>query len=322
MNQTKNVFIAGHNGMVGKAIQNQYLKEKNVKILTIKKDELDLRNQDHVEKFFKQNKIDEVIIAAAKVGGINANNSFPADFIYDNLMIECNIIHNAHLSNIDRILFLGSSCIYPKEAKQPMSEIEMLSGYLEKTNEPYAVAKIAGIKMCESYNRQFGRDYRTVIPTNLYGENDNFNLQTSHVIPGLIRRFYEAQKSQSTNVEVWGTGNQLREFMHVDDMASACHFVMNMSKDEYSCLVEDRNNFVNVGTGKEITIKSLAKIIAKISGYTGKISFDESLPDGTPQKLLNINKLSDAGWKFKISLEEGLNRTYAWYAKNQHLVKK
>ena len=322
MNQTKNVFIAGHNGMVGKAIQNQYLKEKNVKILTIKKNELDLRNQDHVEKFFKQNKIDEVIIAAAKVGGINANNSFPADFIYDNLMIECNIIHNAHLSNIDRILFLGSSCIYPKEAKQPMSEIEMLSGYLEKTNEPYAVAKIAGIKMCESYNRQFGRDYRTVIPTNLYGENDNFNLQTSHVIPGLISRFYEAQKSQSTNVEVWGTGNQLREFMHVDDMASACHFVMNMSKDEYSCLVEDRNNFVNVGTGKEITIKSLAKIIAKISGYTGKISFDESLPDGTPQKLLKINKLSDAGWKHKISLEEGLLRTYAWYSKNQHLVKK
>ncbi len=322
MNNPKNVFIAGHDGMVGKAIKNQYLKFGNAKIITIKKNDLDLRSQAEVYNFFKNNKIDEVIIAAAKVGGINANDTLPADFIYDNLLIECNLIHNAHLFGINKILFLGSSCIYPKKAKQPMSEKEMLSGYLEKTNEPYAVAKIAGIKMCESYNRQFGRDYRTVIPTNLYGENDNFNTKTSHVIPGLIARFFDAKKSNSTNVEVWGTGNQLREFLHVEDMASACQFVMDMSKDQYSSLVEERNNFINVGTGKEITIKSLAKLIGKIAGYSGSISFDESLPDGTPQKLLNVSKLSNAGWKYSISLEEGLKRTYGWYAKNISIVKK
>jgi len=322
MDKTRNILIAGHNGMVGKAIKNQYSKLQNIQIITVNREDLDLRNQDDVRNFFKTNNIDEVIIAAAKVGGINANNTMPVDFIYDNLMIACNLIHHAHLFDIDKILFLGSSCIYPKQAKQPMSESEMLGGLLEKTNEPYAIAKIAGIKLCESYNRQFGRDYRAVIPTNLYGEHDNFNPKTSHVIPGLISRFFEAKNSNSTNVEVWGTGNQLREFMHVDDMASACQFVMEMSKDKYSHLVENRNNFVNIGTGKEITIKSLSKLIAKISGYSGKINFNDSFPDGTPQKLLNVSKLSNAGWKYNISLEEGLVKTYEWYVKNYDIAKK
>jgi len=315
---SKKLLIIGNEGMVGSAIfaTLKNIKNVNLEILTLNKSQLDLRNQMNVQKFFQLNKVDEVILAAAKVGGIEANNTYPVKFLYDNLMIQNNVINSCHQSGVNKLLFLGSSCIYPRNSKQPISESEMLSGYLEKTNEPYAVAKIAGIKLCESFNREFGRDYRTVIPTNLYGKKDNFHPDNSHVIPGLINRFHDAVTNNINIVKIWGSGNQLREFMHVDDMASACIFTLNLSKQKYDEVTDPMNSIVNIGTSKEIEIKALAKMIAKITNFKGEIIFDENKPDGTPRKLLDTSKLSSLGWNYTIELEEGIKETYFWYKEN------
>lgn len=315
---SKKLLIIGNEGMVGSAIfaALKNIKNTNLEILTLNKSQLDLRDQMNVQKFFQLNKVDEVILAAAKVGGIEANNTYPVKFLYDNLMIQNNVINSCHKSGVNKLLFLGSSCIYPRNSKQPISESEMLSGYLEKTNEPYAVAKIAGIKLCESFNREFGRDYRTVIPTNLYGKKDNFHPDNSHVIPGLINRFHDAVTNNINIVKIWGSGNQLREFMHVDDMASACIFTLNLSKQKYDEVTDPMNSIVNIGTAKEIEIKVLAKMIAKITNFKGEIIFDENKPDGTPRKLLDTRKLSSLGWNYTIELEEGIKETYFWYKEN------
>jgi GDP-L-fucose synthase len=258
-----------------------------------------------------------VYLAAAKVGGIIANNTYPADFIYENLMIQNNIIHSAHLANVNDILFLGSSCIYPKLAKQPMSESLLLTGTLEPTNEPYAIAKIAGIKLCESYNRQYGRNYRSVMPTNLYGENDNFHPQNSHVIPALMRRFHEAKLNSTSEVIVWGSGKPMREFLHVDDMAAASIFVMNASKDVYESCTQKMLSHINVGTGVDCTIAELALTMAAVVGYQGEVGFDATKPDGAPRKLMNVDTLKALGWEYSIDLKEGLASTYAWFLANQ-----
>ncbi|TQV77034.1 GDP-L-fucose synthase [Aliikangiella marina] len=310
------IFVAGHRGMVGSALVNLLKKDANVELVLRDRNQLDLLNQTQVSKFFKEEKIDQVYLAAAKVGGIVANNSFPADFIYENLMIECNIIHSSYKAKVKKLLFLGSSCIYPKHAPQPMNEQSLLTGVLEPTNEPYAIAKIAGIKLCESYNRQYGTDFRSVMPTNLYGPNDNFHPENSHVIPGLLRRFHQAKINNESKVTAWGTGKPMREFLHVDDMARACVFVMNLKKDEFDKNIEPMLSHINIGTGVDCTIRELVETIASVVGFTGNIEFDDSKPDGTPRKLMDVSRLKSLGWQSTTSLEHGLSSTYEWFLSN------
>jgi GDP-L-fucose synthase len=301
MDINSKIYIAGHRGMVGSAIHRN-LQKKGFKNFIFKtSQELDLRDQKQVAQFFEEEKPEYVFMAAAKVGGINANNIYRAEFLYDNLMIQNNIIHQAYLNKVKKLLFLGSSCIYPKMAPQPLKEEYLLSGYLEDTNEPYAIAKITGIKMCESYHRQYGCDYISVMPTNLYGPNDNYNLNNSHVLPALIRKFHEAKESNAPFVEMWGTGSPLREFLHADDMADACVYLMQNYKGQ---------KHVNIGTGVDLSIKDLALMIKKIVGYTGEIKHDLSKPDGTPRKLMDVSFLHSLGWKHKIELEQGVAEVY------------
>jgi GDP-L-fucose synthase len=281
-----------------------------------------LCDQRAVGSFFRQEKIDQIYLAAAKVGGIGANERFPAEFIYQNLMIQNNIIHNAHLNNIQKILFLGSSCIYPKFSKQPITETELLTGYLEATNEPYAIAKIAGIKMCESYNRQYGRDYRSVMPTNLYGINDNFHSENSHVIPALMRRIHNAKLNNQATVSIWGTGKPLREFLYVDDMASAAIYIQNLSLEAYQQQIDPMMSHINIGTNEEISINELAIKIKEVVGYKGKLNYDLNYPDGTLRKLLDSKKLETLGWKHKIDLNQGLKITYDWFLENEEILRK
>lgn len=315
------IFVAGHKGMVGRAIISELEKQGYSNIVTEDKSTLDLLNQSDVRAFFKEAEPDYVIIAAAKVGGIHANNTYPASFIYENLMIECNLVDAAYQQGVDGLLFLGSSCIYPKTATQPMTEDELLTGSLEPTNEPYAIAKIAGIKLCESYNRQYGTDFRSVMPTNLYGAHDNFNLENSHVIPALIRKFHSAKSAKLDQVEVWGTGNAMREFLHVDDMAAASVYVMNLPISELRRDTSMTLSHLNVGTGKDVTIRELSESVAKATGYKGKIFYDDSKPDGTPRKLLDVNRLDKLGWKYKIELTDGLLSTYEWFKRNVDVMR-
>jgi GDP-L-fucose synthase len=311
------IFVAGHRGMVGSAIVRQLEASGNTNIITRTRSELDLTNQQAVLEFFQAEKIDQVYLAAAKVGGIVANNTYPADFIYENLMIQCNIIHSAHLANIEQLLFLGSSCIYPKLAEQPMAETALLTGTLEETNEPYAVAKIAGIKLCESYNRQYGRDYRSVMPTNLYGAHDNFHPENSHVIPALLRRFHEAKSNGDKAVIAWGSGKPMREFLYVDDMADASIHVMNLDKSTYDENTEPMLSHINVGTGVDCTIKELVQTVAKVVDFKGLVTFDVTKPDGAPRKLMNVDRLKSLGWQYSVSLEYGLAMAYKWFLNNQ-----
>jgi len=312
------VFIAGHKGMVGSALV-RLLKKRNVELIIKDRAELDLLNQAAVQVFFKTEKIDQVYLAAAKVGGIYANNNFPADFIYENLMIQANIINSAFLSRVKKLLFLGSSCIYPKNANQPMKEEELLTGKLEPTNEPYAIAKISGIKLCESYNRQYyeshGVDYRSIMPTNLYGPGDNYHHENSHVVPALIRRFHEAKVKSLPNVTIWGTGTSKREFLYVDDMASASVHVMNLDKITYNEHTSEMCSHINAGSGKEVTIKELAETIKKIVEYKGQINFDPTKPDGSPRKLIDSKRLNGLGFQAKINLENGLLKVYQDFIK-------
>lgn len=312
------VYVAGHRGMVGTAILRELAAQGQKKIVTRSHAELDLVNQQAVADFFQQERPDEVYLAAAKVGGIHANNSYPAEFIYQNMMIEANIIHQAYLSGVQKLLFLGSSCIYPKLAKQPMQETSLLTGTLEATNEPYALAKIAGIKLCESYNRQYGVDYRSVMPTNLYGINDNFHPDNSHVIPAMLRRFHEAKQANAGKVVVWGTGTPMREFLYVDDMAAACVHVMSLNPQIYKAHTEPMLSHINVGTGVDCTIRELAEILVEVVGFTGTLEFDTSKPDGTPRKLMDVSRLSQLGWTAKTSLRDGLKKTYDWFLVNQN----
>lgn len=307
------IFVAGHRGMVGSAIVRQLKSKGFDNLVTRNRDELDLVNQLAVKNFFESEQVDCVILAAAKVGGIFANNEYSAEFIYQNLMIECNVIHQAFQSGVQHLLFLGSSCIYPKLADQPIVEDALLTGKLEPTNEPYAIAKIAGIKLCESYNRQYGTDYRSVMPTNLYGPNDNFHPEHSHVIPALMRRFHLAKVDNASNVEIWGTGRPRREFLHVDDMAAASIHVLKMDRELYQNNTEPMTSHINVGYGSDVTIRELAELIAQVVGFSGEILFDSSKPDGTMRKLMDIARLNSMGWQPRIDLLEGLTKTYEWY---------
>ena len=308
LDRTKKIYVAGHRGLVGSALIRRLEKDGFINIVTKTHGELDLTRQSDVEGFFAEEKPAYVILAAAKVGGIHANDTYPADFIMKNLQIECNVIDAAYKNGVEKLLFLGSSCIYPRECPQPIKEEYLLSGYLEKTNEAYALAKIAGLKMCAYYNQQYGTDYISVMPCNLYGINDNFSLENSHVLPALMRKFHEAKMKNEQTVTVWGSGKPLREFLNVDDLADACLYLM----DHYS-----GNEFFNVGSGKEITILELAEMVKKVTGYQGKIVMDSSKPDGTPRKLTDISRLKAMGWKPKIDLEEGLKQTYEWYKTNK-----
>jgi GDP-L-fucose synthase len=310
MELNSNIYIAGHKGMVGSAILRN-LQQRGYKNFILKSSsELDLRNSQAVSDFFEKEKPEYVFLAAAKVGGIQANNIYRAEFLYDNLMIQNNVIHSSHLNNVKKLMFLGSSCIYPKMAPQPLKEEYLLSGYLEDTNEPYAIAKICGIKMCESYRRQYGSNFISVMPTNLYGPNDNYNLNNSHVLPALIRKFHEAKEQNAPSVEMWGTGSPLREFLHADDMADACVYLM---------LNYNGQQHVNIGTGTDLSIKDLALLIKKIVGYTGEIKHDLSKPDGTPRKLMDVNYLHSLGWKHKIELEEGIKMVYEDFKNKQNV---
>ena len=315
MNLNDKIYIAGHRGLVGSAVLRNLESKGFNNLLTKSHKDLDLTNQTKVKNFFEKEKPDYVILAAAKVGGIYANNTYPADFIYQNTMIETNIIHSAYENKVKRLL-LGSTCIYPKEIEQPMREDALLSNKLEPTNEPYALSKILGIKLCESYNRQHGTDFRSVMPTNLYGINDNFDPENSHVIPGLMQRFHNAKINNDNEVMVWGTGNAMREFLFVDDMAEASLFVLGIDKEIYDENTLPMISHINVGSGKDITIKELAEIMKEVVGFEGKISFDNTKPDGSPRKLIDVSRLSKMGWKNSTSLREGLELTYNWYKNN------
>ncbi len=316
--QQLGVFVAGHRGMVGSAIVRRLQALGRGPILTATHAELDLTDQAMVEAWFAAHKPSEVYLAAAKVGGIHANNTYPADFIFDNLMIQANVIHAAHQHGVQRLLFLGSSCIYPKHAAQPMKEDALLTGNLEPTNEPYAIAKIAGIKLCESYNRQYGRDYRSVMPTNLYGPGDNFHPDNSHVIPALLRRFHEAVKAGAPEVVIWGSGTPMREFLHVDDMAAASVHVMNLDPIQYQSNTLPMLSHINVGTGIDCTIRELAETLSRVVGFTGRLVWDTTKPDGTPRKLMDVSRLNAMGWRAGVGLEEGLRDTYRWFLEHQH----
>lgn len=307
------IFVAGHRGMVGAAIVRRLQALGHDNIVTRSRQELNLLDQQAVSRFFAERRIDQVYVAAAKVGGIHANNTYPADFIYENLMVEANLIHAAHLHGVQKLLFLGSSCIYPRLAQQPMREDALLTGTLEPTNEPYAVAKIAGIKLCESYNRQHGRDYRSVMPTNLYGPGDNFHPENSHVIPALMRRVHEAKERGDAEVVVWGSGTPRREFLHVDDMAAASVHVMELASDVYQANTQPMCSHINVGSGADVTIRELAETVARVVGFKGQVVFDATKPDGAPRKLLDVSRLSVMGWNAGIILEQGLRDTYDWY---------
>lgn len=312
----KKIFVAGHRGMVGSAICRKLEKKSDVKIITCNREELDLCDQRAVYEFIKKEKPEEIILAAAKVGGIHSNNNYPAEFIYQNLQIQNNVIHAAHINDVQKLLFLGSSCIYPREVEQPMREEALLTGILEPTNEPYAIAKIAGIKMCESYNRQYGRDYRSVMPTNLYGPGDNYHLENSHVVPSLIRRFHEATENKSDHVVVWGSGTPMREFLYVDDMADASLFVHNLEPKTYAKHTKPMLTHINVGTGVDVTIKELAQTIKEVVGFHGELIFDKSKPDGTMRKLMDISKLHNLGYVAPTNLRSGLELAYADFLKN------
>lgn len=315
------VYVAGHRGMVGGAILRQLQARQEsgehagekLELITRTSAELDLTSQAAVQAFMAAERPDQVILAAAKVGGIVANNSYPAQFIYENLMIECNVIHAAHEAGVQRLLQLGSSCIYPKMAVQPMAEDALLTGTLEPTNEPYAIAKIAGIKLCESYNRQYGRDYRSVMPTNLYGPGDNFHPENSHVLPALMRRFHEAARDGVDEVVIWGSGKPMREFLHVDDMAAASLFVADLDAETYGANTQEMLSHINVGSGTDVTIRELAETVARVTGFTGRLAFDTTKPDGTPRKLMDVSRLAGMGWRATIPLEEGIRQTYAWF---------
>ena len=307
MNKNAKIFVAGHNGMVGSSIIRKLILNGYKNIITIDKKDLDLRNQIDVFSFLKDNKPEYVFLAAAKVGGILSNNKYKADFIYDNLMIQSNIIHNSYLNGVNKLLFLGSSCIYPKFSIQPIKEEYLLDGYLEPTNDAYAIAKIAGIKMCQAYNKQYGTNYISVMPTNLYGPNDNYNLDNAHVIPSIIRKMHEAKINNQESVEIWGTGDVMREFMHVDDLADACLFLMN----NYNS-----SDIINIGTGKDLTIKELSFMIKQVVGYKGNIIFNSYKLEGTPRKILDVSKLNKIGWHYKIELNDGLSKTYSYFLKN------
>lgn len=309
-------YVAGHRGMVGSAIARS-LKADGAEVITAARSELDLADQSAVRRFLAKERPDTVIVAAAKVGGIHANNTMPAEFIHENLMIECNLIDSAFRAGVEHLLFLGSSCIYPRNASQPMAEQALLTGLLEPTNEPYAIAKIAGIKLCESYNRQYGTDYRSAMPTNLYGPGDNFHETNSHVLPALLRRFHEAKQASSEDVVIWGTGTPKREFLHVDDMAAACVFLLNLPKDIYAANTEPMLSHINVGTGRDVSIADLAQAIAQVTEFEGRIAFDTTKPDGPPRKLLDVSRLTNMGWTASIQLEEGIRETYNWYLANQ-----
>ena len=311
MNKTPKIYVAGHRGMVGSAIVRTLQADGFNNIVVRTHAELDLTNQEAVDAFFKEERPDQIYLAAAKVGGIHANNTYPAEFIYQNLMMEANVIHAAWKHDVQKLLFLGSSCIYPKLVEQPMREDALLTATLEPTNEPYAIAKIAGIKLCESYNRQYGVDYRSVMPTNLYGPGDNYHPENSHVIPALIRRFHEAKVSNKPDVIIWGTGTPRREFLYVDDMAAASVHVMNLGKDVYDQYTSPMQSHINVGYGDDVTIADLAQAVVEAVGYSGKIKFDTSKPDGTPRKLMDSARLNSLGWKPKVDLKDGLKKAYA-----------
>ena len=313
MNLNDKIYIAGHRGLVGSAIVRQLELRGFTNLIMRTHKELDLTNQTQVQSFFKQESPDYVILAAAKVGGIHANNIYPADFIYQNMMIEANVINSAYENKVKRLLFLGSTCIYPKAVKQPMREDALLTDVLEPTNEPYALAKIAGIKLCESYNRQHGTDFRSVMPTNLYGINDNFHPENSHVIPALMQRFHQAKINNDSEVVVWGTGKAMREFLYVDDMAQASLFVLELDEETYKVNTQPTLSHINVGTGKDVTIREMAEAMKQVVSYTGKLSFDTTKPDGSPRKLIDVTRLENMGWKCKIELKEGLKKTYNWY---------
>ncbi|GMU95544.1 GDP-L-fucose synthase family protein [Ignavibacterium album] len=310
----KKIYVAGHTGMVGSAVMRALQKSGYKNLIAVSSGQLDLRRQSDVEDFFEKQKPDVVIVAAAKVGGILANNTYRAEFIYDNLMIEANLIHASYLHKVKKLIFLGSSCIYPKLAPQPLKEEYLLSGYLEYTNEPYAIAKIAGIKLCENYFRQYDCNFISAMPTNLYGPNDNFDLQTSHVLPALIRKFHEAKTNNNPSVTIWGTGKPLREFLFVDDLAEAILFMME--KVEASDLYNLGITHLNIGSGKDISISDLAALISDIIGYNGKIEYDTTKPDGTPRKLMDVSRINTLGWKYKTELEEGIKKTYDWFLNN------
>ena len=311
------VYVAGHRGMVGSAIVRRLQALGYRNILTAGRDVVDLVDQQAVQRFFDERAIDQVYLAAARVGGIHANNTYPAEFIYQNLMIEANLVHAAHAHDVQRLLFLGSSCIYPKLAEQPMREEALLTGVLEPTNEPYAIAKIAGIKLCESYSRQYGRDFRSVMPTNLYGPGDNYHPENSHVIPALLRRFHEAVQRDDREVVIWGSGAPRREFLHVDDMAAACVHVMELDEAVLRDHTRPMLSHINVGTGEDCTIRELAETVARVTGFTGRLVFDTDKPDGAPRKLLDVSRLAALGWRPQIGLEEGLRDAYAWYVENR-----
>jgi GDP-L-fucose synthase len=313
---TSRVYVAGSDGMVGSALIRKLVARPHCEVITRTRAQLDLTDQRAVRAFFAAERIDQVYLAAAKVGGIHANNTYPADFIHQNLVMECNIIGAAHEAGVQRLLFLGSSCIYPRLAPQPMREEALLAGALEPTNEPYAIAKIAGIKLCESFNRQYGRDYRSVMPTNLYGPGDNFHAEDSHVIPALLRRFHEAVNTGASEVVIWGSGAPKREFLHVDDMAAACVHVMNLNEATYRAHSQPMLSHINIGTGVDCSIRELAETIARVTGFKGKLAFDASKPDGTPRKLLDVSRLAALGWRASIGLDEGLRQSYDWYLRH------
>lgn len=319
----RKIYIAGHRGMVGGAILRQLQARQDageaLELVTRTRAALDLTDQASVRDFMRSEVPDVVILAAAKVGGIMANKSYPAEFIYENLMIECNVIHQAHAAGVQQLLQLGSSCIYPRDAAQPMAENALLTGPLEPTNEPYAIAKIAGIKLCESYNRQYGVDYRSVMPTNLYGPGDNFHPQNSHVLPALIRRFHETTRDGATEVVIWGSGKPMREFLHVDDMAEASLFVLDLPRDAYAAQTHPMQSHINVGTGRDISIAALAQMVAEVTGFKGRLVFDTSKPDGTMRKLMDVSRLADMGWRARIDLKDGLRETYDWFLRQDHL---